>query len=69
MANSDDTLKLLKAVYQQCPLGWHQGKVLSLRSTTESDVIQWVCDLGNLLGVDEHGTPEAVEEIRRRRVI
>ena len=64
-----ERLQLLKQLYNQCPLGWHQGKILKLHSTTDQDVIQWLCDLGNLIGVDEHGTPEAVAEIQTRRTL
>lgn len=34
-----------------CPLGWHNGRLLMSRSSSEGDVIKWLQELRELVGI------------------
>jgi hypothetical protein len=34
-----------------CPLGWHDGRLLMSRRTTEGDVIKWLHELREMVGI------------------
>ena len=41
-------LSRLKELLRICPLGWHEGKLIRTRSTTDEDVVEWLQDLYKL---------------------
>jgi hypothetical protein len=52
------TIEDLLRHISRCPLGWHEGRVIRTRMTTEQDVIDWLQKLEELrhrcikIGVD-----------------
>lgn len=41
-------MKELLQHIEQSPLGWHEGKIVMHRSTTEDDVVAWLMRLKEL---------------------
>jgi len=71
MLEFNDTEKLnrfnlLQQVAARCPIGWHQQQLVWSRQTSQEDIIQWLCDVLNLIGTDADGGSEELERIRNR---
>lgn len=39
-------VEILKRVWNECPLGYYQGKLLAGKNTTDADVIAWLQAMG-----------------------
>ena len=57
---------ILRQLVARSPVGWHDGKLIHPRSVSEQDVIQWLCDVMNLCGIDENGDAAEVERVAAR---
>lgn len=55
---------LLQRVLVRCPVGWQDGRIIWPRSITQQDIVEWLCDVSNLVGIDEDGTAEMVLKIK-----
>lgn len=64
--DDDRRLSLAKKIWQEIPLGWANGKILRSQKTTDLDIIQWLCDLGNALKVDADGTDLELERLQEK---
>lgn len=40
-----EELAQLKEHVRLCPMGWHEGRIIRTRSTTDADVIKWLHEL------------------------
>jgi hypothetical protein len=71
MLEFDDTEKLerfnlLQNVMARCPIGWANKQLVWTRATTQEQIIQWLCDIQNLCGVDQDGTHQEFLKIKER---
>jgi len=58
--------ELLQKIASKCPFGWHEKNIIIGRWETQESLIQWLCDIQNLCGIDEDGTVEEVLRIKGR---
>lgn len=42
--------RLIAAHIKACPIGWHNGKPITMRWTTDVEVVQWLQRLDELAG-------------------
>lgn len=40
-----DRLDRISQLVEDCPFGWHEGKVITRRSDSEQDIINWLAQL------------------------
>ena len=38
----------IQALVEKCPLGWHEDSLRRTASTTDDDIIKWLCHLMRL---------------------
>ena len=61
-----DRFEVLRRIASKCPIGWHEEKLAIGRWETQSQIIQWLCDLQNACAVDEDGTAQELLRIKSR---
>lgn len=53
-----NAMKLMVAHVARCPLGWHNGHLITTRQTKETDILAWVTELDLLRQVVEEEEAE-----------
>ncbi len=57
----------LRGIVKDCPLGWHAGRVVAHRGTSDADVVKWLQRIdeaaGTLTGLDDSDVPPPEERL------